>query len=287
MTSEVNTRNGLHFLVQDHLSTSASGAHHFRLMDPDGHHYFGKFQPGTTLGKLRYQNETMAFTHVQDDELEGIVDYVDRDDATHGVILELVEGTDLYAAIEKLLALPVEEKIALLSTVAHHLEGLHSGNIAHGDISLRNVMLKKSYENELHQGTHRRITSKDVLLVDLALASVNSISPYWFFIEQNHGLSGSWIYMPPEMLHSKMSSPAGDMYSFGVLAYILLYGKEPFPMEYGIDHVAYLVKKSYHLPSPPPLDFNGVEELVFHLLNPESRHRPSARETKEKLYEAL
>jgi len=91
------------------------------------------------------------------------------------------------------------------------LDFLHSKNIIHRDISPENVLLKSKGE-------------KTIVLGGFSLAiAATSNAPL-----SSDSLAGSPAFQPPELVNRDPFTKSVDMWSLGVVAYVLMTGKAPF-----------------------------------------------------------
>lgn len=100
---------------------------------------------------------------------------------------------------------PLTVKINLLLQMLQALAYLHRRGILHRDIKPENVLVSQG----------------QVRLLDFGLSLMRGQ-------EQNHSISGTLLYLAPEILQGSGSSEAADLYSFGVMAYELFTGQHPF-----------------------------------------------------------
>ena len=104
-----------------------------------------------------------------------------------------------------------EESSIILSKVLSAIEYLHSKQITHRDIKPENIMLSK--KNDL----------ESIKIIDFGL----STQSYELLI--NNDYCGTYIYMAPELIEKKLYFSSVDIWSIGILMYILLNkGKHPF-----------------------------------------------------------
>lgn len=134
---------------------------------------------------------------------------------SHGDLLlisEYVPNGDLFAFISKMSvpgACRQGQSLAIVRSLLKTMLHLHQSGIAHGDISLENV-LKRSDSTD------------QVLLVDFAMAITENLA-------KATGSRGKASYQAPEM-HTKpfYDACAGDLFACGVLAYALVVGRYPW-----------------------------------------------------------
>ncbi|CAD8139364.1 unnamed protein product [Paramecium octaurelia] len=125
------------------------------------------------------------------------------------LVMELLEGGELFDLI---LETPffVESKIALIMfKIFDALEYLHTKNIMHRDIKLENIILKDKSENF------------DLKIADFGLASYTESE----LLIKRCGTPG---YVAPEILQDQKYNEKVDVFSAGIILYILLTGQAPF-----------------------------------------------------------
>lgn len=142
----------------------------------------------------------------------GIVDFVDYIETTETsfIILEYIEGTDLFDLLSSRGFSPVPEGTArrMFKSLAKAVRFSHRKGIAHLDLKAENVL----------------VTSKgDLKLIDFGLC--NPISPK----KQCQQWVGSPDYASPQiLLRQPFSETKADVWSLGVILFIILVGQIPF-----------------------------------------------------------
>lgn len=127
------------------------------------------------------------------------------------LILELVAGGELFDFIAGKENLLESEAIEFMKQILEGLRFLHSKNIAHFDLKPENIMLSDS------AGQYPTIK-----LIDFGLAH------HFHRGEEYRSSSGTPQYIAPEVIRSGPLSTAADMWSIGVITYVLLSGLSPF-----------------------------------------------------------
>lgn len=103
-----------------------------------------------------------------------------------------------------------EKRVAfIVKEVLDGLAYLHDNRVVHRDLKPENIMLISNQEGE----TFAKI-------VDFGLADYNNIT-----LKKG---AGTPIYMAPEIVSSKVYSEKVDIWSVGVITYLLLSGRPPF-----------------------------------------------------------
>ena len=177
------------------------------------------------------------------------------------IVMDYVAGGSLREVVHGAGPLPPAEALALAAEVFDALAFAHAKGITHRDIKPDNVLLARPWA-ERKPG--------DVRVSDFGIADVVGER-----IRQTTGLIGTPQYMPPELISSGRSGPAGDVYSTGVMLYELLAGRTPFAGPGTDFSVAYR-----HVSSRPPrIPVNdGVWEVLERLLAKDPARRPAAAE---------
>lgn len=92
------------------------------------------------------------------------------------------------------------------------LNYMHSSNIVHRDIKPENILMEKKDP----------LSKLEIKLTDFGFAT---------YFDQNKKLDevlGSPIYMPPEIVKHEKYDQKADVWSAGVVTYVMLCGKPPF-----------------------------------------------------------
>ena len=142
----------------------------------------------------------------------GIMKFVDikEDEQNYYTILEWLPGGSLQTIVTEGGAFSESETVLVMRTLLKALSKLHQNNVVHRDLKLANLMFSE---------TRRR----GLKIIDFGLAD---------FIEKDVDLNkpcGTQKYMPPEMFSKRDYKTEVDMWSAGVVCFILLTGTDPFP----------------------------------------------------------
>ncbi|XP_072536297.1 triple functional domain protein isoform X4 [Salminus brasiliensis] len=154
-----------------------------------------------------------------------------------------------------------EEKVALyLRDILEALHYLHTCRIAHLDLKPENVVVEQTS------------TQPVVKITDFGDAAHLSGSPYV------HRLVGSPEFSAPELVLGEPASLASDLWSLGVLAYVMLSGASPFLDESAEETCLNICRLDFSFPEDY---FHGVSgsarDFVRSLLRAEASRRPSAQ----------
>lgn len=124
------------------------------------------------------------------------------------IVTELVRGGELFDRIKTKTSYSEKDAATLVRKIAVAIEYYHSQNIVHRDLKPENLLL---------------VSEEDDTSVKIADFGFATYVP-------EEGLSdgcGTLVYVAPEILHGKAYKTEVDMWSLGVITYILLCGYPP------------------------------------------------------------
>ncbi|ETI45842.1 CAMK protein kinase [Phytophthora nicotianae CJ01A1] len=145
----------------------------------------------------------------------------------------------------------------LLSVLAY----LHLNGITHRDVKVENILCKTQ---DLRSG---------VLLIDFGLAHMGTVGG-----SEMSGMNGTPHYMAPEMFHKHGSYGwAIDLWSLGVVTYVLLFGQFPFDARFMSQVEDKIVKGEFEYPKElESMVSHQAKKFIEYLLVLNPRERPPA-----------
>ena len=156
----------------------------------------------------RFEREARFMAGFQQENIINVHDFV-KMDRTMFMIMEYIEGADLYDLLEDGKPLPAEGSAIIALQVARALNHAHFRGVIHRDIKPANIML--SIQGE-------------VKLMDFGIAHADTLSD---LTETGTGL-GTPSYMSPEQILGEKLDARSDIWSLGVVFYQMLTGQKPF-----------------------------------------------------------
>jgi len=124
------------------------------------------------------------------------------------IVMEFVDGKTLKLYSKDQAKIPVTATIDVIVQCCEALDYAHDKGVIHRDIKPSNILITED---------------GDVKLADFSIAHVNRSDD-----TQAIGLTGSPMYMSPEVVREEIAGPQSDIYSLGVVMYKLLTGEVPF-----------------------------------------------------------
>jgi len=163
----------------------------------------------------RFKREARAAAQLKGPNITQIHDYGAHDGAPY-IAMELLEGEDLQAVIERADRPGLAWVCAVVVQLCRGLTLAHDAGIVHRDLKPSNVFLSRSGDLQL------------VKVLDFGVAKLTSPG-----LNVEHGtasgtLVGSPRYMSPEQATGERVDHRSDLWSLAVLIYELLTGVNPF-----------------------------------------------------------
>ncbi len=129
------------------------------------------------------------------------------------IVMEFLQGGELFDRIVERRHYTERDAAKIMKKLVQAVHALHQKGIVHRDLKPENLVFKSDDEN-----------SDDIKVMDFGLAlRQGQEDPH-----QSVDIVGSPGYVAPEVLISKTYCPANDVWSLGVILYILLTGRAPF-----------------------------------------------------------
>ncbi|XP_055075507.2 death-associated protein kinase 2 isoform X1 [Misgurnus anguillicaudatus] len=144
------------------------------------------------------------------------------------LIVELIKGGELFDFIAEKENLTETETIPFMKQILEGVNYMHQKNIAHFDLKPENIML-----------LDKHATIPDIKIIDFGMAH------RFIQDEEYKSLGGTPQYIAPEIINFEPLTTAADMWSIGVITYILLSGLSPFQGETDEETLKNIVAMNY------------------------------------------
>ncbi|KAJ8371983.1 hypothetical protein AAFF_G00298050 [Aldrovandia affinis] len=144
------------------------------------------------------------------------------------LVLELVSGGELFDFLAEKESLSEEEATQFLKQILEGVQYLHSKRIAHFDLKPENIML-----------LDKSAPSPRIKLIDFGIAHQISAG------NEFKNIFGTPEFVAPEIVNYEPLGLEADMWSIGVITYILLSGASPFLGETKQETLANISAVSY------------------------------------------
>ena len=174
----------------------------------------------------RFQREARVAARLEHPNIAPIYD-VGQADGVFYIAMRLVPGRSLSDIVTSDGPLPLERTRAILAQIASALDYAHRQGVVHRDVKPSNVLVE---------------ANDQVSLVDFGIARAADVT----HITRFGVLVGTPIFMAPEQAQGLDVDFRADLYSLGVVAYLMLTGQAPFQA----DSVVTVLHKQVY--DPPP-----------------------------------
>jgi tRNA A-37 threonylcarbamoyl transferase component Bud32 len=203
----------------------------------------------------RFRREAEAAARVDHPNIVEVYD-IGFDQNFHYLVMGYVDGRSLQDVIDEQKVIPPREAARIAYEIARGLYAVHTDGIIHRDIKPANILLTRKGE---------------IKIVDFGLA---------FDAEDKSGLtvSGSIMgtpwYLSPEQAEGKRADTRSDLYSLGIVLYILTTGERPFT---GETHMSVLYKQIHEKPRDPRLVNPDVPVEIVEIILRAMEKKPERR----------
>ena len=209
--------------------------------------------------RARFAQEAHAASQLDHENIVTISDFGITSDERPFYIMELLRGRTLMARLEEG-PMTLAEVVAVSVPVARALAHAHAEGVIHRDVKPENVFLVQRTQGRW-----------GVKVLDFGIAKVTS-NPSLTKMGQ---ALGSPMFMAPEACRGDDVDQRADLYSFGIILYLMLTGRVPFEDE----SLLKVLQMQVSAPVQPLRDLNPdlseeLEAVVMRALekNPDDRY---------------
>ncbi|CAI7757532.1 unnamed protein product [Closterium sp. NIES-54] len=220
---------------------------------------------GPSVSNALVENEIMVMNRIVDEVSPhpNVIHLVDVFEDAHCIhlVLELCSGGELFDRIVQQERYSEAGAALVIRQIANGLRSLHAARIAHRDLKPENCLFLTAAPDA------------PLKIMDFGLSSIEGeTSPLV-------GLFGSIDYVSPEALSRRESRAAGDMWSLGVILYILLCGYPPFHALNNRAKQQLILNASFDFEEATWRSISqSAKQLVTSLLTVDPSKRPTAAE---------
>jgi serine/threonine-protein kinase len=155
----------------------------------------------------RFEREATSVASFQHENIITVYDFF-REQGALFIVMEFVEGIDLYDLLDRLKELPSDIAAIVSLQVGRALDYAHFRGVIHRDVKPANIIIS-------NLGT--------VKLTDFGIARTEASD----LTQAGVGL-GTPAYMSPEQIVGDRLDQRSDIFSFGIVLYQMLTGRKPF-----------------------------------------------------------
>lgn len=205
----------------------------------------------------RFRSEAKVTAKISHPGIATVYDYGQVTDPASGsplsyLVMELVVGEPLSDVLAREGTLPLRHTLDMLEQTGRALNAAHAIGLVHRDVKPGNILITPTGQ---------------VKLTDFGIAKSMGASA----VTQTGMVVGTAQYISPEQAMGHDTSPAGDVYSLGVVGYECLAGRRPFVADSPVTIAMMHVRET-----PPPLP-DSVPEPVRRVLAQAMAKDPAQR----------
>jgi len=206
----------------------------------------------------RLQTEVEILKKVKHPNMVCLKDMYDSPEKLY-LIMELVTGGELFDKIVEKGQYSEKDASVIIKNLLSAVEYLHSQNIAHRDLKPENLLLKGGNNDT------------DVMLSDFGLSKIIGVE------SMMETACGTPYYVAPEVLSATGYDKEVDLWSVGVITYLLLCGFPPFYGESLPEVFEQIMKAEFDFPAPYWTDISkNAKDLIQKLLVVDAKKRLTA-----------
>jgi serine/threonine protein kinase len=204
--------------------------------------------------RRRFEQEARVGARIESEHVVQVLAAgVDASSGMPWLVMELLQGEDLAAALRRTGAMRPEQVIAIMSQLCHALAAAHRAGVVHRDLKPENIFLAAS---------RRADVPFTVKVLDFGIAKVVAEAQ-----TMNTGAVGTPLYMAPEQTAPGQAiAPATDVWALGLIAFRLLTGLHFWRGANNENTSAVMILREVVMDPIPPASVRASELGTHHAL---------------------
>jgi serine/threonine-protein kinase len=232
--------------------------------------------------RARFEREAQATASLRSPHTIELYDFGVTDEGSFYYVMELLDGFNLEALVERFGPVPPERAIHVLTQVCHSLAEAHADGLIHRDIKPANVYVCR-YGREVDF----------VKVLDFGLVKSRGDDDRRdteLRITRDHQVGGTPAFMSPEqVLGDRPLDGRSDIYAIGCLAYWLITGQLVFS---GRTTIETLLQHTQAQPVPPSQRTEmtipeALDRVILACLEKDPNNRPATAEALAALFAGI
>ena len=176
----------------------------------------------------RFEREATVISTLNHTNIVPLIDYGQYENQAY-FAMQYMQGNSLADSFKRPRGIIIKHTLRLLEQIASALDYAHAKGIVHRDLKLQNILLD---------------ADKNAYLADFGIARIVDATR----LTRTGNVAGTPLYMSPEQARGQFVDYRSDIYSLGVMAYLMITGYFPFTAD---DMLAILHKHVSEYPSEP------------------------------------
>ena len=214
----------------------------------------------------RFEREAKLLASLNQPNIAAIYG-LEEHDGTRFLVLELVEGPTLEDRIKQG-AIPVEESLKLALQIAEALEAAHDKGVIHRDLKPANIKVTPDGKVKVLDFGLAKAFEGDAADVNLSQSPTLSMAA-----TQQGVILGTAAYMSPEQASGLPTDNQADIWSFGVVLFEMLTGRQVFSGETVTHILAAVLEREPQWGLLPPNINPKVRDLLDRCLEKRAKNR--------------
>lgn len=210
----------------------------------------------------RFHREILAMSFFDHANVVSIKDAGETEDGSMFLAMEFVDGQELMDILEEYDIVSAKIALPIFSQVLHGLGAAHSAGILHRDLKPENILV--AYNDN---------TAK---LMDFGIARIIDRAAFENKIYRSIAgtVTGTPEYLSPEQASDLPLDQRSDLYSFGIMMYLVLSGEFPIEAESAQGFIsAHMMQEPIPLNKRCPFIPKQLSDIVMRLLEKEPEDR--------------
>jgi serine/threonine protein kinase len=198
----------------------------------------------------------------------GLVELIEADQSMPNcirLVMEICEGGELYERVQQYSYFSEAESRLCIHNLVDAVAYIHSKGVIHRDLKPENILLVS------------RSSNTDIKISDFGLAKISKDFPRR--LPRSHSICGSDFYLAPEVIKQEEYGREIDIWSIGVVCYVVLSGSLPF--FHNVLHKLYrqIVERDLSFPEQAWRSVaKGAQDFILRLLQVRPGDRLSAEQ---------
>jgi len=217
----------------------------------------------------RFEREAQASARLSHRNIITVYDYGVLSTEGAYLVMELVRGQTLSAAIKRGGQIPKNVAADLFDQILEDVKAAHQASIVHRDLKPENIFITQDDDGRLHVKILdfglAKITQPEVVGTSDGLAPVTTPGT----------IMGTFGYMSPEQLTGAHVDHGADIFSLGVIVVEALTGQRPFTGRTYHELLSNILQSEFHIRGSSP-EIRQLDEVLQKCLAKERERRYSS-----------
>lgn len=211
------------------------------------------------VARRRFRREARAAARINHPSIVQIYHVLELQEGGDAIAMELVEGQSIAEELRDCRSLAPQRTVEIALQIAQGLAEAHRQGVIHRDLKPANVMLT---------------TGGQVKILDFGLATGRGVGMDSDRLTRPGEAVGSYDTMSPEQAEGKSVDLRSDLFSLGILMYLMVTGRRPFWGDTPLATVAQICREPHPdlrpLVPDAPIDLIDLIDLLLEK-NPHNR----------------